>query len=281
MPPLTTRDHVTGLIEGLTRSSRCRRTSRSRTAPSASFPVTSSDEIVENDRLIGGVDETSTEAAAEMYSAFVTGEIIATDDVSAELAKLMENTFRDVNIALANELAPSARTSGVDAHEVIALREPAPAGQILAPGIGVGGHCIPVDPWFLKEIAPYNSRLISTARLVNDDMPGRTAAKIRRRGVASRRDCPDVAFGATYKKDCEDMRESPAMEIVHLLERDGYDVTHVDPLVPDMAYDDMGEIAQDCDLAVVLVAHGDVMSAVRTHEARPSRGKTRFLYFDA
>ena len=136
------------------------------------------------------------------------------------------------------------RTPGSTPHEVIALANRHPRVKILAPGIGVGGHCIPVDPWFLKEIAPYNSRLITTARLVNDDMPSRIAAKIRHSlsDCHSRRLPAIVAFGATYKKDCEDIRESPALEIVQLLERDGYDVTHVDPLVPAMAYDDMGAL---------------------------------------
>lgn len=280
IPPLTTRGLVAGLLEELTglsvpgdiKLAHC---------PERILPGDIFREIVENDRLIGGVDETSTKAARELYSAFVTGEMVATDDVSAELAKLMENTYRDVNIALANELSLICEDAGVDAAEVIALANRHPRVSILAPGIGVGGHCIPVDPWFLKEIAPYHSRLITTARLVNDDMPARIAAKIRRSlsDCHSRRLPRIVAFGATYKKDCEDIRESPALEIVHLLERDGYDVTHVDPLVPAMAYEDMGSLLTDCDLAVVLVAHRAMTEELRTHEA--DHPATRFLYFDA
>ena len=156
IPPLTTRGLVAGLLEELTglsvpgdiKLAHC---------PERILPGDIFREIVENDRLIGGVDETSTKAARELYSAFVTGEMVATDDVSAELAKLMENTYRDVNIALANELSMICEDAGVNAAEVIALANRHPRVSILAPGIGVGGHCIPVDPWFLKEIAPYHS----------------------------------------------------------------------------------------------------------------------------
>ena len=211
-------------------------------------------EIVENDRLIGGMDEQSTNAAADVYATFVKGTLHRTDDVSAELSKLMENTYRDVNIALANELAQICQLLGVDERKVIGYANKHPRVNIMNPGIGVGGHCIPVDPWFLKEVSPYNSRLITMARLVNDEMPHRIAAKIRQT-VADLQAPRIVALGATYKKNCEDIRESPALEIVHLLKQDGYDVEHYDPLVPKLNGKSVAAAAEGADLIAILVSH--------------------------
>ena len=253
VPPMTCRQFVKPLIERLTgltvpgdvRLAHC---------PERILPGDIFREIVENDRLIGGMDDRSTQAAAEVYQTFVKGALHPTDDVSAELAKLMENTYRDVNVALANEFAQICELLGVDGRKVIAHANKHPRVNIMNPGIGVGGHCIPVDPWFLKEVAPYNSRLITTARVINDEMPLRVAEKIRRAvaGVTTPR---IVAIGATYKKNCEDTRESPALEIVHLLTRDGYDVAHFDPLVSAMTFSSLREIARGADLLAVLVCH--------------------------
>lgn len=277
VPPLTTRNYVKPLIEQLSELkvpsdvllAHC---------PERILPGNIFREIVANDRLIGGVDAASTAAAKAVYSSFVIGELVETDDLSAELAKLMENTFRDVNIALANEFSLICEDVGVDVRKVIGFANRHPRVKILAPGIGVGGHCIPVDPWFLKEIAPYNSRLISTARAINDEMPARTAAKIRH-AVRSLNKPKIVAFGATYKKNCEDVRESPAVEVVHLLQRDGYDVKHVDPLVPGMQYDDVASLLKECDLAVVLVAHDSVVQGLRKYQ-QSARERPQFLHFD-
>jgi len=214
-------------------------------------------EIVHNDRLIGGIDARSTRAATVVYAKFVKGELHRTDDVTAELVKLMENTYRDVNIALANEFAQICELLGAETRQVIDLANKHPRVNILSPGIGVGGHCIPVDPWFLKEVAPYNSRLISMARIVNDEMPGRIAEKIRR-AVADVADPRVVALGATYKKNCEDRRESPAAEIVRILRSDGYRVAHYDPMVKTMRYSSLGKAAANADLIAVLVCHDSI-----------------------
>jgi UDP-N-acetyl-D-mannosaminuronic acid dehydrogenase len=219
-------------------------------------------EIVNNDRLIGGMDERSTRAAEAVYGHFVKGALIATSDVVAELSKLMENTYRDVNIALANEFAQICERLDVDVHEAIRLANRHPRVDILAPGIGVGGHCIPVDPWFLKEAAPYNSRLISMARLINDEMPERVATKIRRavRDVAEPK---IIALGATYKRNCEDMRESPALEIVHLLKEEGYDVGHYDPLAAGLSYERLEDVCRGADLIAVLVNHDHIQRELK------------------
>jgi len=145
--------------------------------------------------------------------------------------------------------------------------------KIMNPGIGVGGHCIPVDPWFLKEIAPYNSKLITMARLINDEMPHRIAGKIRK-AVADVPAPRIVALGATYKKNCEDMRESPALEIVSLLKHDGYDVAHYDPMVSTMGMSSLKDVAKGADLIAVLVCHDSIKREL-TDERKHIEGAMR------
>jgi UDP-N-acetyl-D-mannosaminuronic acid dehydrogenase len=171
-------------------------------------------EIIHNDRIIGGTTEQATRRTAALYARFVQGSILQTDASTAEMCKLMENTFRDVNIALANELSGIARTLGVDIHEAIALANRHPRVNIHSPGIGVGGHCIPVDPWFIIHSAPEQSKLLRVARAINDARPHEVAADtleaIESEGLKS------VAFfGLSYKPDVDDFRESPAVEIAH------------------------------------------------------------------
>jgi UDP-N-acetyl-D-mannosaminuronic acid dehydrogenase len=256
IPPLTCRTIIKPLIEKLT-TFRVPQDILFAHCPERILPGNIFHEIVHNDRLIGGMDEASTDAAAAAYAAFVKGELHRTDDLSAELSKLMENTYRDVNIALANEFSQICELLGANASTVIGFANKHPRVNILSPGIGVGGHCIPVDPWFLKEVAPYNSKVITMARLVNDEMPHRIAERIRR-AVADVATPRIVALGATYKKNCQDMRESPAGEIVELLRRDGYDVAHYDPLVANMSYTSLATVAKCADLLAVLVHHDSI-----------------------
>jgi UDP-N-acetyl-D-mannosaminuronic acid dehydrogenase len=181
--------------------------------------------------------------------------------------KLMENAYRDVNIALANEFAAVARTLEIDPGEAIALANRHPRVDILRPGIGVGGHCIPIDPWFIKEVEPANSRLIFTARLINDEMPAKIAARIR----ATVRDIENahiVAVGVAYKANTADTRGSPANEIVRLLRADGYRVDHFDPLVGGMAFPStLAAACTDADCLALLVEHEVVMEEVATTRA--------------
>jgi UDP-N-acetyl-D-mannosaminuronic acid dehydrogenase len=226
-------------------------------------------EIVHNDRIIGAADQTSRDLASAVYATFVKGQLYQTDDVTAELCKLMENTYRDVNIALANEFAAVAEGLGIDPLEAIDLANKHPRVKILRPGIGVGGHCIPLDPWFIKEVDPENSRLIFTSRLINDEMPGKIAAKIRK----AVRDLPApriVAIGAAYKANTEDPRESPAIEIVKLLKEDGYDVAHYDPLVDGYRWppgSTLASVCADADLLVILIQHDVVMAELKASRA--------------
>lgn len=280
IPPMTCRGLVKSLIENKTglnvpadiKLAHC---------PERILPGDIWYEIINNDRLIGGVDATSTQAAIEIYSKFVKGQLIPTNDLVAELSKLMENTYRDINIALANELSMICERVGVDPREAIRLANRHPRVNILNPGIGVGGHCIPVDPWFLKEIAPTDSALITAARLVNDAMPGHVAAKIRK--LVRHIDNPKiVAIGAAYKRNCEDVRESPAIEVVDLLTEDGYDVKHYDPLVPKMQYGNLPEACMGADLLVILVSHDCVIQEIENSKEQilSSMRETNIAIFD-
>jgi UDP-N-acetyl-D-mannosaminuronic acid dehydrogenase len=186
-------------------------------------------ELVHNDRIIGGVNAKSAEKAAELYSRFVKGDIFLTSATNAEMTKLVENTFRDVNIALANELAKICCQLGIDVLEVIRLANRHPRVSLHLPGPGVGGHCIAVDPYFIIERAPGYAKLMSTARAVNSSMPDFVVEHVERLiGEKSKKIC---VFGIAYKGNVDDTRESPALEVIHRLEALGYEVKVYDPHV--------------------------------------------------
>ncbi len=187
-------------------------------------------ELVENSRVIGGVDRASAEAGRDLYATFVQGEIVLTDATTAEMVKLMENTYRDINIAIANEFARLADRFGVNVWEAIAIANRHPRVKILQPGPGVGGHCISVDPWFFVEAAPDIAKLIHQARLVNDGQPPYVVAKLRET-LGDLRGRIFAALGVTYKPNVDDIRESPAIEVVHLLREAGAEVRIFDPYV--------------------------------------------------
>ncbi|WP_423761632.1 UDP-N-acetyl-D-mannosamine dehydrogenase [Burkholderia sp. NLJ2] len=173
-------------------------------------------ELVENDRVIGGMTRKCGTRAQELYEVFVRGECILTDARTAEMCKLTENAFRDVNIAFANELSVICDQLGINVWELIRLANRHPRVSVLQPGPGVGGHCIAVDPWFIVDSAPEHARLIRTARNVNDDKPHFVYERVRQ--AASRFREPVIAcLGLAFKADIDDLRESPAMEIVEAL----------------------------------------------------------------
>jgi UDP-N-acetyl-D-mannosaminuronic acid dehydrogenase len=176
-------------------------------------------ELVDNDRIIGGINPAATQRAALFYSRFVAGKILQTDCRTAELAKLSENTFRDVNIALANELSIICDRLGVDVWELIGLANRHPRVNILQPGPGVGGHCIAVDPWFIVSSSRDEARLIAMARQVNDDKPRFVIERVKER-AARFTDPVVLCLGLTYKPNIDDLRESPAMGIVQQLAAD-------------------------------------------------------------
>ena len=173
-------------------------------------------ELVSNDRIIGGLTTDCAHKAARLYQTFVMGTCYVTDSRVAELCKLSENAYRDVNIAFANELSVICDRLGVDVWQVRELANQHPRVSILQPGAGVGGHCIAVDPWFIVSSAPEEARLIRMAREVNDDKPHRVVRSIAR--IAERLKQPRIAcYGITYKPDVDDVRESPALEIVEMV----------------------------------------------------------------
>ncbi|MFZ4984387.1 MAG: nucleotide sugar dehydrogenase [Blastocatellia bacterium] len=280
VPPLTCRNLLRPLIEKLTGLSIPGDLSLAY-CPERILPGNIFHEIVHNDRIIGGIDKIAGQQAAELYNSFVKGQLFQTDDLSAELAKLFENTYRDVNIALANEFASICDDLDLNVRGVIELANRHPRVNILKPGIGVGGHCIPFAPWFLHEIAPYNSRLITTGRLINDEMPGRVAGKIRR-AVRFVADPAVVLIGATYKRNSEDVRESPGIRVFDLLKEDGYRVSLYDPFIPDWNYGSIVEVARDADLLGILVAHDTVVSELREslREVLGAMRTPQVIFFD-
>ncbi|MEF3302279.1 nucleotide sugar dehydrogenase [Paenibacillus sp. GYB003] len=187
-------------------------------------------ELIENNRIIGGYNPISAEKAASFYRAFVRGEIVLTSSTSAEMAKLMENTYRDVNIALANELTKVSSLLGVDALEVIELANKHPRVNLHSPGPGVGGHCIAVDPYFIIEKAPSATPLMSVSRQINNSMPEFVVEQVGKL-VPPYEGHLIAAFGLTYKGNVDDIRESPALEVVHQLMKRGYKVRVHDPHV--------------------------------------------------
>ena len=173
-------------------------------------------ELIENDRIIGGISSRCKEQARDFYKLFVKGDCLITDCRTAELCKLVENSFRDVNIAFANELSLICDKLDINVWELIKLANHHPRVNILQPGPGVGGHCIAVDPWFIVDSVPGESKLIQTARLLNDDMPQFVLNKINKAVVTMGKEKSELSIsclGLTFKPDIDDFRESPAMEI--------------------------------------------------------------------
>jgi UDP-N-acetyl-D-mannosaminuronic acid dehydrogenase len=171
-------------------------------------------ELITNDRLVGGLTEECARRAAALYRVFCRGEVVLTDAASAEMAKLVENSFRDVNIAFANELAEVCEEIGLDVWEVIRLANKHPRVNVLNPGPGVGGHCIAVDPWFIVAAAPDQARLIRQARDTNDARPASVVDRVAPLAAAG---ATVALLGLAFKADVDDLRESPAVEVTRLL----------------------------------------------------------------
>jgi UDP-N-acetyl-D-mannosaminuronic acid dehydrogenase len=215
-------------------------------------------ELVENDRVVGGVNEISTQKAVEFYQEFVRGTVFGTTAKTAEMVKLVENSFRDVNIAFANELSMICADENINVWDVIDLANKHPRVNILQPGPGVGGHCIAVDPWFIVHRNPNLAQLIRTARLVNDNKPSWVVERVS--SLASKFKNPVIAcFGLTYKADVDDLRESPACDIVsRLREKNIGTVIACDPFVKKMDGIDLVKLddaLKAADIVLILVDH--------------------------
>lgn len=221
-------------------------------------------ELIWNDRIIGGINEDSTKATAAFYKKFVKGEILETTARTAEMSKLTENAFRDVNIAFANELSVICDQLNINVWELIQLANHHPRVNILQPGPGVGGHCIAVDPWFIVDAAPEKSQLIKTARKVNDSKPYFIVEKVKE--ATKNIENPTIAcLGLSFKANIDDLRESPAVEIVKEL-ASIYGETiyvaepHIEELPKSLAAMNIqliktGEAIERADVVVLLVDH--------------------------
>lgn len=237
-------------------------------------------EAVFNARIIGGINDLSSRRAIELFGRFVKGKLIPTDDRTAEFVKLIENSYRDVNVAFANQVALLCERLGIDVGKAISLANEHPRVQILSPGIGVGGHCIPIDPWFLVDACPDISGLLRAAREVNDGMPLQTA-KLIRKAVADLENPKIVCLGATYKPNVRDLRESPALEVFEILRREFRDLSLVDPLIPSMGCDSVLSAARGADALAILVPHDLVKAELqyRRNEILAAMRHPRILTF--
>jgi UDP-N-acetyl-D-mannosaminuronic acid dehydrogenase len=217
-------------------------------------------ELVENARVIGGIDPASAEQGRTLYAKFVRGEIVLTNATTAEMVKLMENTYRDVNIAIANEFSRLAVHFDIDVWEAVSIANRHPRVNILRPGPGVGGHCISVDPWFLVEAAPALTPLIKTARQVNDSQPHFVLGLIHA-ALGELNGKRVAVLGLAYKADVDDLRESPAVEIARLLGDAGAFVKAYEPFKPQVQLEGLPTVStleagiKDAQVLVLLVGH--------------------------
>ncbi|MBL0105087.1 MAG: UDP-N-acetyl-D-mannosamine dehydrogenase [Bacteroidetes bacterium] len=226
-------------------------------------------ELQQNDRVIGGIDEPSTEAAVKFYGRFVKGNLHKTNSRTAEMCKLVENASRDVNIAFANELSMICDKAGINVNELIDLACKHPRVRILKPGPGVGGHCIAVDPWFIVSEFPKEAKIIKQARLINNYKTEWVKLKITeaiKKFTKSNGRAPKVGcFGLAYKADIDDLRESPSLEIYHALEKDGHNVMAVEPNIrkhAELEITDTIRAVMEADILVFLVGHKEFNSIV-------------------
>ena len=231
-------------------------------------------EVVNNDRVIGGMTKRCSERAVQLYKIFVEGECIITNVRTAEMCKLTENSFRDVNIAFANEISMICDTLGINVWELISLANRHPRVNILRPGPGVGGHCIAIDPWFIVSKTPDQARVIRTAREVNDCKPAWIFEKVKLALAEFLQDNPDktardvtiTCFGLTFKQNVDDIRESPALAITeniasyhpgHVLIVEPYLSTLPPSLLGRGELRSASEAMEETDIILILVAHTD------------------------
>jgi len=224
-------------------------------------------ELVENDRIVGGLTPEASEKVAEFYRSFVTGEVLITDARTAEMAKLTENSFRDVNIAFANELSILCDKFKIDVWELIRLANRHPRVNILQPGTGVGGHCIAVDPWFIVHEGGDDARIIRAAREINDYktewVVQRILSEIESFKQKSDRMPTVSCMGLAFKPNIDDLRESPALEVFQALQANGVDVLAVEPNLKrhsSIKLTSYQQAADTADLVIYLVAHNEFVS---------------------
>ncbi len=239
--------------------------------PERVLPGQIMEEMENNDRVIGGLTPRGTQMACDLYGTFCTAELLQTNATTAEMAKLTENSFRDVNIAFANELSLISDRLGIDVWELIELANHHPRVNILQPGPGVGGHCIAVDPWFIVSSVPEEARIIKMARDVNDGKPEWVIKKVKE-ALDGKPDAVVAALGIAFKNDIDDLRESPSLNIVKQLgeENPQLDIRVVEPNVnalpdslasiPNVSQQDLDTAIAEADLVLLLVNHKEFVA---------------------
>lgn len=212
-------------------------------------------ELENNNRIVGGITPQCTEKAAELYKIFVKGEIIKTEAKTAEMSKLMENTFRDVNIALANELSKICFELDINVLDVIKMANKHPRVNIHTPGPGVGGHCLAVDPYFIYAKTPETAKLIKLARDINNSMPNFVVEQAEK--IVGRKGAKIAVLGVTYKGNVDDMRQSPALEVISQLKQKGYNLAIHDPHVNTKEFVSFEEAINGAELMLILADHNE------------------------
>lgn len=244
-------------------------------------------ELVANDRVIGGMTNKATEMASALYKTFVEGALVPTNARTAEMCKLTENSFRDVNIAFANELSMICDKLKINVWELIALANRHPRVNILQPGAGVGGHCIAVDPWFIVDTTPNEARIIRTAREVNDHKPHWVLEKVKaaiadclaQKPGSTMADIKVACLGLAFKPDIDDLRESPAVEITQHITQLGCQVLAVEPNIEtlpqrlgkaNLLLGSLNDVLTTADVLCVLVKHREFVDELANIQAHPS-----------
>lgn len=255
-PPGTTRDIVAPILEdsGL----KVGQDIYLAHCPERVLPGNTLRELIQNNRIIGGVNDESSRKTKELYEKFVEGEIAITDATTAEMAKLIENIYRDVNIALANELSNICESAGINVWEAIELANRHPRVAVHMPGPGVGGHCISVDPWFIISAYKEESKIISLGRQVNDEQPNKVVKSVK--ALLEGIEDPMVTImGVAYKGNIDDTRESPALQVIRGLENEGIKFKIYDPHVTNYIYEtvNLKEAFKGSDCAIVLADHDE------------------------
>lgn len=244
-------------------------------APERILPGNMIHELKHNSRTIGADDREIGERVKKIYESFCEAEIVVTDIRTAEMTKVVENTYRDINIAFANELAKICRSDNMDVYEIIKIANKHPRVNILQPGPGVGGHCISVDPWFLVGDYPGLANIILAARKINDSMPEFVLERVS--NIMEENNLKDVKkvglYGLTYKEDVDDVRESPALQLLECMKKHlALGIKVYDPYIQndivDNQYHDFDKFLNDVDLIVIMVSHSEIKNNLQKLEGK-------------
>ncbi|NYE03621.1 UDP-N-acetyl-D-mannosaminuronic acid dehydrogenase [Bacillus niacini] len=250
-------------------------------SPERVIPGKVFEELINNDRIIGGINDKSSELAVELYRTFVVGDIHITDAKTAELVKVIENTYRDVNIAFANELARICDNLNINVWEAIKLANHHPRVNIHSPGPGVGGHCIAVDPWFLVELQPETARMIGLARNINDSMPLYTTNRVT--SILNQKSIHHgkvALLGLSYKADIDDTRESPSLDVIRALEEQKVEYSVFDPHIKEQIFIKQAatieEAVEHADLILIMTNHLEFKKL--NPESLKDKMRTKIIY---